>query len=232
MNTPEQPPWDEATMAQFRQFLAFRSILSDILNLTPATTSLNNQHAPEPSAPTASPTPSPAISTADAPATTTAPIVEVPSSISDDADLPSSEGLSPSVTQPIECTTESPVGTTDVHKIFWTNSRWILNHSMGVKPSDRVAVQRRRAEVRRECERRNHTLDKVYRDWDKEIWVSLVRKIHPTFQKRYNWTAYVTERVMKSICSDTARTVRSRKLKKQRKEGGIQENQAQPEVPV
>jgi hypothetical protein len=101
------------------------------------------------------------------------------------------------------------VDTTTTKKIE-VNPRWMLNSMMGVNPTDRTAVQARRAEVRKECDRNDRPLNKAFSKWDRKEWRELVKTIHPVFEKKYGWDLDVLEAVMKSLCSDTSRNLRTK----------------------
>jgi len=79
---------------------------------------------------------------------------------------------------------------------------------MGVDPTNRVAVQARRKEVIDFCLGFNKTLDKPYRDWIPKSWGLLLNAVAVEFHQRYGWTRETCEKVMKCICSDTARNRR------------------------
>jgi len=85
-----------------------------------------------------------------------------------------------------------------------------LNRAMGINPTDRRSVQTCRKEVSMYCQTHyGFTLDTPYTQWFPITWHQLVNAVHQEFRQRYGWTRDTCEEIMKSICSDTSRNIRS-----------------------
>jgi hypothetical protein len=115
-------------------------------------------------------------------------------------DLPTSHRVPPS---------KNPHPTTEKDQLD-ANPRVNLNRAMGVEPTDRRSVQARRKEVSTYCLMHyGFTLDTPYTQWSPVTWRQLVNAVYKEFRQRYAWTRDTCEEVMKSICSDTSRNIRS-----------------------
>jgi len=102
------------------------------------------------------------------------------------------------------------------------NPRVNLNRAMGIAPTDRRSVQARRKEVSMYCQMHyGFTLDTPYTQWSPITWRQLVNAVYQEFRQRYGWTRDTCEEVMKSICSDTSRNIRS-SLRKAAKTSGTE----------
>ncbi|KAI5816188.1 hypothetical protein BZA77DRAFT_369177 [Pyronema omphalodes] len=92
------------------------------------------------------------------------------------------------------------------------NRRFHINNAMGVNPSSRAEVQERRNEVAKYLELNYEIrLDRVYADWSDAEWRRMLTAAHTEFGMKYGWSKYTCELVLKLICSDTARNLRSKR---------------------
>lgn len=151
----------------------------------------------------------------------------LPAIIGNHADLPTSSSANPA-------SNESTLPNSNDSDEEFKNSRFGLNKAMGVEPNNRVAVQARRKEVMGYCSEYNETLDKPYREWDPRSWRQLLNAVTVEFHKRHGWSRETCERVMKSICSDTARNRRGQakrdQLRVQQSGDAAPSNIARPRV--
>ncbi|KAI5776686.1 hypothetical protein EDC01DRAFT_636529 [Geopyxis carbonaria] len=99
------------------------------------------------------------------------------------------------------------------------NPRALTNKAMGCSPANRAAVQQKRSEVKEICLLRGYKLDKPYTQFTSGTWRKLVNCVFEIMAKRHAWDRWTSERVMKSICQDTARNLRQRAKKEVRKAG-------------
>jgi hypothetical protein len=140
------------------------------------------------------------------------PVTSLPTAVVIRAALPASPSTGPasngndnllSIPPP-----ESPPSNGDNSDEEFSNTRFALNKAMGVDPTNRVAVQARRKAVIDFCLEFNKTLDKTYREWTPKSWRLLLNAVAAEFHQRYGWTRETCDKVMKCICSDTARNRR------------------------
>ena len=94
------------------------------------------------------------------------------------------------------------------------NSRYILNKAMVVDPKDRAAVQARRLEVNDEARDRGVILNQAFTSFEPDFWKKVVHSLFLVFNPKYGWSRDITEKVIKSICTDTSRNERIRVKKR------------------
>ncbi|KAI5777118.1 hypothetical protein EDC01DRAFT_636045 [Geopyxis carbonaria] len=116
--------------------------------------------------------------------------------------------------------TESSLTTESEEQTDEGNARYLINKSMGVDPFDRTAVQERRRAVRKMCCALSHDLDRTYSSFDNKTWRSIL--------KTWGWSREITEKVMKSVATDTVGNERSkmRRVKKRNAYLMAKENEA------
>jgi hypothetical protein len=87
-----------------------------------------------------------------------------------------------------------------------TNRRHRINRGIGVAPHDRIAVAARRQEVTKYLlTAHGIRLDRPYTRWPTKTWIEYVDKAWKEFAKRYGWTWYATEALLKVMSEDNVR---------------------------
>ena len=85
---------------------------------------------------------------------------------------------------------------------------------MGVDPKNRAAVQARRLQVKDEARDRGVILNQTFTSFEPDFWKKIVHSLFLIFNPKYGWSRDITEKVMKSICTDTFRNKRIRVKKR------------------
>jgi hypothetical protein len=147
--------------------------------------------------------------TSSSPAPPSNPVTSLLAAIDINTALPASSSADPAFNRndnPLSIPPpESPQTNGDNSEEDFGNTRFALDKAMGVDTTNRVAVQARRMAVINFCLEFNKMLDKSYREWTPNFWHLLLDAVAAEFYQRYRWTRETYEKVMKYICSDTAR---------------------------